>query len=428
MGLLVLVGGLLLAAVVALVFVLRGRSKATDELERPEPPSARRKTDRLPQSAAPPAEIDPQNVTSATLSDAIHRQRQKAGRLVAGHVQLIDMHAILENAPADAGLTPAKALQIAEAVTRQLIRSTDTVIVMKPDGIAILFDGATKAEAETRSRDIADKVTEAMGHVGGGEQYMAEGFGYELDEVLEGANIDTVEDLVRFVRIAHQGYVQKQRGIAKQFASQVELRWEPIVDSRSGNMFGFEIRIFRKPHGSSTYEDASFEEMDAASGSEFDCVVIEKLAQLGSKITDDGTARILLPLRTEGLMNPLYYDNVAETLGKLGPKLLRQIVPVLSTPSPRTRRALAGVVVALKRKLPEVGMQIKSPQTELAGLAGSGIAIVAMDQIEARFKDAGRAIDAFNAMAKSEKLTPVALGVGESIAAVKQPIAYSGDS
>lgn len=424
MGLLILVGGLLLAAVVALVFVLRSRSREIDEPIEPARP-VRRKSDSLP-AASQTGPVSPGAVTSADLSDAIHRQRQKAGRLVAGHVQLIDMHAILERTPKESGLTSAKALQIAEAVTRQMIRPSDTVIMMKPDGIAILFDGATKAEAETRSRDIADRVTEAMGHVGGGEQFMAEGFGYELDELLDGATIDTIDDMIRFVRIAHQGYVQKQRGIAKQFASQIEIRWEPILDSRSGTMFGFEIRVFKKAEGGATYEDASFLDMDAASASEFDCVVIEKLAQLGSKVTgDQDELRILLPLRTEGLMNPLYFENVSESLGKLGPRMLRQVVPVLSTPSPRARRGLAGVVLAVKRKLSAVGMRVGDPKTDLVGLAGSGITIAVMDRVEARFKDPVRAIDAFSEMAKSEGVMPVALGVGGSIASVKQAIAYS---
>ncbi len=427
MGLLILVGGLLLAAVVALVFVLRGRSREVDEPVEPARP-ARRKSDGLP-AASQHRPVAPEGVSSAELSDAIHRQRQKAGRLVAGHVQLIDMHAFLEQAPKDGGLTAAKALQIAEAVTRQMIRPSDTVIIMKPDGIAILFDGATKAEAEARSRDIADKVTEAMGHVGSGEQFMAEGFGYELDELLDGATIDTIDDMIRFVRIAHQGYVQKQRGIAKQFASQVEIRWEPILDSRSGAMFGFEVRVFKKPQGGVAYEDASFLEMDAASGSEFDCVVIEKLAQLGSKIAgDQEDLRILLPLRTEGLMNPLYFENVSESLGKLSPRMLRQVVPVLSTPSPRARRGLAGVVLAVKRRLPAVGMRVGDPKTDLVGLARSGITIAVLDRVEARFKDPGRAIDAFSEMAKSEAVMPVALGVGESIATIQHPIAYSGEA
>ncbi|MCR9175860.1 MAG: hypothetical protein NXI19_07665 [Alphaproteobacteria bacterium] len=427
MGLLILVGGLVLAAIVALVFVLWSRGRQTEAPSEPVHP-ARRKSDSLPvPSQRRPAA--PGDLSSEDLSDAVHRQRQKAGRLVAGHVHLLDMHALLEQAPKDSSLTPAKALQIAETVTRKMVRPSDTVIVMKPDGIAILFDGASREEAETRSRGIADKVTEALGHVGGGDQFMAEGFGYELEAVLEGATIDTIDDLIRFVRIAHQGYVQKQRGIAKQFASEIEIRWEPILDSRSGAMFGFEIRVFKRSKDGAAFEDASFLDMDGASGSEFDCVVIEKLAQLGPKITggqDD--LRILLPLRTEGLINPLYFANVAESLEKLGSRILRQMVPVLSTPSPRARRGLAGVVLAVKRKLPAVGMRVGDPQTDLIGLAGSGITIAVMDRVEARFKDPGRAIDAFSELAKAETLIPVALGVGESLKTVKHPIAYSGDT
>jgi len=146
---------LVVVAIVAAVVMLRGNRSRERVASATEAERRRGATGSAPSGGS----------IGDRLREAVARQREQAGRLTAGHVQLIDVGAMVEGAAA-AGLSPAKALLVAEEVARRMIRQGDLLVRMEPDGIAILFDGATRAEAEARSRQIAEATLKALGEVG----------------------------------------------------------------------------------------------------------------------------------------------------------------------------------------------------------------------------------------------------------------------
>lgn len=418
---------MVVVALGVIVLMVRIRARRGDS----EPEKRRRNDRRIRDDADGNPHLkglDARDMSSSELADLVSRRRREAGRLVAGHVQLIDMHALVDNAPSDARVTMSKVLRITEEMTRRMIRDTDVVVVMKPDGIAILFDGASAYEAQQKSERIAEAVMKAMGQVGAGDQYVAKGFGYELEEVLKGALINGVEDLVRFVRIAHQSYVQKERGIAKTLMSEVELRCIRLQEPDGSESRNQIIGIFRRG-ANGKHKNVSFEPMDAASGSELDCVVLEKLVRTIERfLGDDPDARLLLPMRTEGLTNALYMENVTDGLDKLDPAAVQRLIPVLTSPSPGSRSKLADVIRKLRARVGDVGIEVRDPRQEMQGLAESGAGLVVLDRVSERFKSPGSAINGFTSLATAEKLYPVAIGVEGGMAAVeglKTPITHS---
>lgn len=424
---LILLGAMVVVAVVAIVLMVRIRARRGDA-----EPEKRRRNDRRVRADAdgnpPPEGLDARDMTSTELADLVSRRRREAGRLVAGHVHLIDMHALVDNAPTDTNLSMSKVLRITEEMTRRMIRDTDVVVVMKPDGIAILFDGASAYEAKQKSEQIAEAVMKALGQVGFGDQFVAKGFGYELEEVLKGASIDGVEDMIRFVRIAHQSYVQKERGIAKTLMNEVELRCIRLLEPDGSESRNQIIGIFRRG-ADGKHKNVSFEQMDAASGSELDCVVLEKLVRTIERfLGNDPDARLLLPMRTEGLVNPLYMENVTDGLDKLDPAASKLLIPVLTAPSPSSRSKLPDVIRKLRARVADIGVEVRDPRQDIQGLAQSGAGLVILDGVTARFKSPGSAINVFASLVLAENLFPIALDVEGGMAAVeglKTPITHS---
>ena len=94
-----------LAAAVAVVVAVRGQRRRP-VVEAPSEQVERRRS--IPAPVPPAAGM----AVGDRLRDSVRRQRERAGRLTAGHVQLIDVGAMIEGANAT-GLSPSKALAVA---------------------------------------------------------------------------------------------------------------------------------------------------------------------------------------------------------------------------------------------------------------------------------------------------------------------------
>lgn len=360
------------------------------------------------------------------IRELVARQRERAGRLTAGHVQLIDVGAMIEGATVP-GLSPAKALAVAEEVARQMTRAADVLVRMEPDGLAILFDGASRAEAEAKSRRIAEATLAALGEVGAGGRYLAEGFGYELDEVLDGAVIDTVDDLIRFVHIAHRSYVSKQRGIARQLEQGVYLLCREIRAGAAGVVIGQEVAVCRRVEegGREAVRDEGFAPVDPAIGAETDCVVLEKLAAASTAMLARTTEPLYVPLRLSSLTNPLYLENVRSALDALSPSVRQRLVLVLDPGKGAARSLLSHAGDLLRTRVAALAARIGDPATDVAAAGSAGLTTVVLDAPERRFSNPVEAVGQFQSLARDAGLTAIVLGAGDAVASLPGGIAHS---
>ncbi|GHD58009.1 hypothetical protein GCM10017083_40260 [Thalassobaculum fulvum] len=360
------------------------------------------------------------------LREAVARQREQAGRLTAGHVQLIDVGAMVEGASA-AGLSPAKALQVAEEVARRMIRQGDLLVRMEPDGVAILFDGATRAEAEAKSRQIAEATLAALGEVGAGGRYLAEGFGYELDEVLDGAVIDTVDDLIRFVHIAHRSYVAKQRGLARQLEKGVSLIRREIRAGNGGVVIGQEIAVCRRAGdgGRETLREEGFAELDPAVGAETDCVVLEKLGTSMAAVLAGSDEPVYVPARLSSLVNPLYLGNLRAALDGLPPTVRQRLVLVVDPGAGAVRTLLPKATELLRTRVIGLAARVRDPATDVATAEAAGFTTVVLDSPERRFDDPVAVVGRFRSSARDAGLTAIVLDAGDAVASLPGGIAHS---
>lgn len=358
------------------------------------------------------------------LRDAVARQREQAGRLTAGHVQLIDVGAMVEGATA-AGLSPAKALAVAEEVARQMTRATDVLVRMDPDGIAILFDGANRAEAEAKSKQIAEATLAALGAVGAGGRYLAEGFGYELDEVLDGAVVDSVEDLVRFVHIAHRTYVSKQRGVARQLEQGLNLVRRDIVAGKGGVVIGLEVAVVRRDGAAESARDESFKAVDPAMGAETDCVVLEKLAAAMATTLAGSSEPLYVPARLSSLMNPLYLGNMRAALDALPPTVRQRLVLVIDPGKGAAKALLPRASELLRSRVVAVAARIADPAADVPAAGAAGLTTVVLDAPEKRFEDPVAAVTRFRTLARDAGMTAIVLGAGDAVAGLQGGIAHS---
>lgn len=407
---------LVAAALVAAFFAWRGRRRA-------EPPVVEPRVER--RSAAPPSAAPGVSVGDR-LREAVARQRERAGRLTAGHVQLIDVGAMIEGADA-VGLSPVKALRVAEEVARRMIRASDVLVRIDPDGIAILFDGVDRNGAEARSRAIAEATLAALGEVGAGGRYLAEGFGYELDEVLDGAVIDTVEDLVRFIHIAHRSYIAKQRGVARQLEKGVNLVRRTVMAGNGSTVVGHEIAAFRSSGegGRISLRDESFAPLDAALGAETDCVVLEKLAAAAAPVLADGDTPIYVPLRLSSLVNPLYLDNIKAALDALPAALRQRLVPVIDPGSGAARKLLPRGRELLRSRVAAVAVRITEPARDIADALAAGATTAVLDTPERRFERPGDVVGQFRGLARDAGLNAVLFGAGDGVLRQGAGLAFS---
>ncbi|MEQ8815998.1 MAG: hypothetical protein RLO51_23840 [Thalassobaculum sp.] len=409
-------GALLLIAAAAAMMMLRGNRRAEPVVAAPQ--AEQRRNGPVPGLTG--ASV------GARLREVAARQREQAGRLTAGHVQLIDVGAMVEGASAS-GLSPAKALRVAEEVARRMIRESDVLVRMEPDGIAILFDGASRTQAEAKSRQIAEATLAALGEVGAGGRYLAEGFGYELDEVLDGAVIDTVEDMIRFVHIAHKGYVAKQRGLARQLERGVKLQHREIRAGNGGVVIGLEIVVSRRVEegGREFVRDESFAELDAAVGAETDCVVLEKLATAMSSVLVGSVEPLYVPARLSSLVNPLYLGNIKAALDALSPAVRQRLVLVVDPGKGPARSLLSRAGDLVRTRVAAVAVRIGDPDGDVAAAAAAGLSTVVIDAPERRFDNPVETVYRFRSQARDAGLTAIVLGASDTIASLQGGIAHS---
>lgn len=407
---------LVVVAVVAAVVVLRGDRSPERVVDAPE----------VERRRGGPAWVPSAGSLGDQLREAVARQREQAGRLTAGHVQLIDVGAMVEGASA-AGLSPAKALQVAEEVARRMIRQGDLLVRMEPDGIAILFDGATRAEAEARSRQIAETTLNALGEVGAGGRYLAEGFGYELDEVLDGAVIDTVDDLIRFVHIAHRSYVAKQRGLARQLENGVTLVRREILAGNGGVVIGQEIAVRRRVGSGEreTLREESFAEVDAAVGAETDCVVLEKLGSGMATVLAGSDEPVYVPARLSSLVNPLYLGNIRAALDGLPPTVRQRLVLAVDPGAGAARSLLPKATELLRTRVVGLAVRVRDPATDVAAAGSAGVTTVVLDSPERRFDNPVEVTGQFRSAAREAGMTAIVLGAGDAVASLPGGIAHS---
>ncbi len=400
-------GALVLIAAVAAILMLRGN-------RRPDPvvggPQVERRQN--PTSAAPTGVS-----VGERLREVAVRQREQAGRLTAGHVQLIDVGAMVEGAAA-AGLSPAKALRVAEEVARRMIRQSDVLVRMEPDGIAILFDGASRTQAEAKSRQIAEATLAALGEVGAGGRYLAEGFGYELDEVLDG---------VRFVHIAHRSYVAKQRGLARQLEQGVSLLHREIMAGTGGVVIGVEIVVCRRVNeaGREILREEGFAEVDAAVGAEIDCVVLEKLAAVAATVLAGSSEPLYVPARLSSVVNPLYLENLRAALDALSPGVRQRLVLVVDPGKGAVRSLLPRAHELLRARVAAIAVRVGDPTDGVPAAAAAGLNTVVLESPERRFDKPVETVARFRALARDAGMTAIVLGAGDAVASLQGGIAHS---
>lgn len=418
----VALGVVVTIAIVAVVVLLRGRGQPAES--KPEAPRVER---RAPREPRPPTPTDRRQELHAI----VDRQREAVGQMVAGHVQLIDVGAMIADAPASR-ITPAKALDVAEQVAKSMTRDGDMIVRMDPDGVAIIYDGLSRGQAEGRSQQIAEATIKALGELGGDGRYLAEGFAYELDAVMDGAVIDSVDDLVRFVRIAHRAYINKYRGVAQQLGKQLELRGRPVMAANGADIEGVELTVARRTGdgGRIKFETASWEPVEPALGAEIDCVVLEKLpAVMANALDGDGIeGAVFVPMRLGSLANPLYFDNLRSALDDLPEALRNKLVPVLDLGSGRARRVLPGLAKALAARVSSVALRAGEPGTDVATAAEAGIERVVLDAPEARFEDPVAAVRGFLVEVRQHGRKPFIFGAGPSTAGAAKGVARSTES
>jgi hypothetical protein len=176
---------------------------------------------------------------------AVGKSRDTAERLVAGNVQLLDLSRLLEPVEGRQQMSRADALRIAEETAKAFLKPADLMVKGGDDGLIFLFDGIGLAEAEKKSREIADAITEALGAGETDSPFMAKGFAYELDDYMQDAMIDSVEDLIRVVKLAHQAFVMKEKSLAKDLDRELQLNPRPVVRPDNLSIIGYEIQVIR---------------------------------------------------------------------------------------------------------------------------------------------------------------------------------------
>jgi len=421
---LVILATILLGAVVATVVVVRGAGRRR-HAEGPRVVVSPRAALAAPEALAPG---DAKGDQTTRLRASVKRRRDQAERLTAGHVQLIDVGAMVEGG-ATGGLSPARALSVAEEVARAMTGPGDILVRMDPDGLAILFDGLDRERAAAQSRRIADATMVALGEVGAGGQFLAEGFAYELDDVLEGAVIDTVEDLVRFVHIAHRTYVAKQRGVARQLEQGLSLMCRPVTGGRGGEAIALEIAVFRR-HGEGgrvSMRDDGFASVDPALGAETDCVVLEKVPAAVALKADAASPGlpIYVPVRLTTVVNPLYLDNLNAALDALPAAIRQRLVPVVDPAGPGKRGMVPRVRDLLRPRVAAIAIRVVDLDADVAAAAAAGIATVVLDGPDGRFDKPAEAVARFRQLARDAGLSPVVLGAADSVSRLPGGIAHS---
>jgi hypothetical protein len=306
---------------------------------------------------------------------AVAKSRDSAERLVAGNVQLLDLSRLLEPVEGRPRMSKAEALKIAEVTAKAFLKPADLMVKAGDEGLIFLFDGVNLAEAEEKSREIADAITEAFGAGDTDSPFMAKGFAYELDDYMQDAMIDSVDDLIRVVKLAHQAFVMKEKSLAKELDRELQLNARPVVRPDNLSVIGYEVQVMRVRSGADGQkrEALTFANLKAPYGSEIDCAAVMKLSSALRNLELGRDHAILMPVRFETLSHPLYLDNLMDVLaalpGNVRTRLVCNLVVDRTSPPPR----LDAMAKGLKKFSKGVLIHPKHPFRGLDKAKESGI-------------------------------------------------------
>ncbi len=359
----------------------------------------------------------------------VRKARESAASLVASNVQLIDLSRLLEPAEGRAGMGRDAAMQIAEATARGFLKPEDLMVRAGAEGLIILFDGVGLAEAEAKSEAIADAITEALGAGDADCPFMAKGFAYELDSYMQEAMIDSVDDLIRVVKLAHQAYVMKEKGLAKALDRELQLDIRPVVRPGDLSVIGHEARVarLRMEANGRVRTELSFSKQGPSYGAEIDCAAVLKLASAIRNIERGRDHTVFLPIRFDTLAHPLYLDNLADALAGLPRDIRARLVCVLLVDRTSAPPKLVALVKGLRRFAKGVLIHPRHPYRDLEAVKQTGLDGLAL-HAAAFAGDGGReALAGILGEAKRLEVFSVVFGAGtEMLRDIKVPYSSAG--
>jgi hypothetical protein len=306
---------------------------------------------------------------------AVGKSRETAERLVAGNVQLLDLSRLLEPSQGRRQMSRADALKVAEETARTFLKPADLMVKAGGEGLIFLFDGVSLAEAERKSSEIADAITDALGAGDAESPFVAKGFAYELDDYMRDAMIDSTEDLVRVVKLAHQAYVMKEKSLAKELDRELQLKARPVVRADNLSVIGYEVQVIRVKPGASgqTRDELTFAQLQAPYGAEIDCAAVMKLTSALRNLELGRDHAVLLPIRFETLSHPLYLDNLMDSLGTLPTNIQSKLVCNLVIDRTSAPPRLDAMAKGLKKFSKGVLIHPKHPYRGLDRIKDNGI-------------------------------------------------------
>lgn len=318
---------------------------------------------------------------------AVGKSRDAAERLVAGNVQLLDLSRLLEPVAGRPRMSRADAMRIAEETAKSFLKPADLMVKAGGEGLIFLFDGIGLAEAEAKSREIADAITDALGAGDADSPFMAKGFAYELDDYMQDAMIDSTEDLIRVVKLAHQAFVMKEKSLAKELDRELQLNPRPVVRPDNLSVIGYEVQVLRVRPGANgqTRDVLTFSQLPPPYGAEIDCASVLKLTSALRNLELGRDHAVILPIRFETLSHPLYLDNLMDSLGTLPQNIRSRLVCNLvidrTSPPPRIDAMAKGLKkfskgVLIHPKHPYRGLE----RAKEAGIEGLAISASAFDE------------------------------------------------
>ena len=309
------------------------------------------------------------------LQAAVAKSRDAAERLVAGNVQLLDLSRLLESTEGRPRMSRAAAMKIAEETAKAFLKPADLMVKAGEEGLIFLFDGVKLAEAEAKSEEIADAITEALGAGDADSPFMAKGFAYELDDYMQDAMIDSVDDLINVVKLAHQAFVMKEKSLAKELDRDLQLEARPMVRPDNLSVIGYEIQVERVKSGDAKRkrEVLTVSQLKAPYGAEIDCAAVMKLASALRNLELGRDHAVLLPIRFETLSHPLYLDNLMDALGTLPQNIRTRLVCNLLVDRTSPPPKLDALVKGLRKFCKGVLIHPRHPYRGLDRLKGAGM-------------------------------------------------------
>jgi hypothetical protein len=348
---------------------------------------------------------------------AIGKSRDAAERLVAGNVQLLDLSRLLEPVEGRPRLNRAEALKIAEETAKSFLKPADLMVKAGGEGLIFLFDGVELAEAEEKSREIADAITDALGAGDADSPFMAKGFAYELDDYMQDAMIDSTEDLIRVVKLAHQAFVMKEKSLAKELDRELQLNARPMVRPDTLAIIGYEVQVLRVKSGAAgqTRDVLTFSQLQAPYGAEIDCAAVMKLSSALRNLELGRDHAVLLPIRFETLSHPLYLDNLMDALGTLPKNIQSRLVCnlVIDRTSPPPK--LDAMARGLKKFSKGVLIHPKHPYRGLDRAKGAGVEGLVISATAFDVEGGSETMEALVTKARKLKLFVSLLGASAEI-------------